>query len=141
MPRKTKKFNELRERPDQNTPERRANVAEYRRAMEDAVALNKLRESRNVTQVDLATELGVSQGNVSRMENRSEIYLSTLRDYIEALGGRLEITAVFDDDRVPVAVGATTEATGEIVAKASNARNNGSGSRTLRTCHTEALKI
>ncbi len=128
MPRKTKKFNELRERPDQNTPERRANVAEYRRAMEDAVALNKLRESRNVTQVDLATELGVSQGNVSRMENRSEIYLSTLRDYIEALGGRLEITAVFDDDRVPVAVGATTEATGEIVAKASNARNNGSGS-------------
>ncbi len=130
MPRKTKKFNELRERPDQNTPERRANVAEYRRAMEDAVALNKLRESRNVTQVDLATELGVSQGNVSRMENRSEIYLSTLRDYIEALGGRLEITAVFDDDRVPVAVGATTEATGEIVAKASNARNNGSGSRT-----------
>ena len=128
MPRKTKNFNELRERPDQNTPERRANVAEYRRAMEDAVALNKLRESRNVTQVDLAAELGVSQGNVSRMENRSEIYLSTLRDYIEALGGRLEITAVFDDDRVPVAVGATTEATGEIVAKANNARNNGSGS-------------
>jgi hypothetical protein len=47
---------------------------------------------------------------------------------IEALGGRLEITAVFDDDRVPVAVGATTEATGEIVAKANNAANNGTGS-------------
>src|SRR5271167_4184827 len=107
MPKKTKNFNELRERPDRNTPERRANVAEYRRAIEDAVALNKLRESRKVTQVDLASELGITQGNVSRMENRSEIYLSSLRSYIEALGGRLEITAVFDDEdqRVPVAVG------------------------------------
>jgi DNA-binding Xre family transcriptional regulator len=85
-----------------------ANVAEYRRATEHAIALGKLRESRNVTQVDLAAELGISQGNVSRMESRSEIYLSTLRSYIEALGGHLEITAVFDDDdRVPVAVGAS----------------------------------
>ena len=41
------------------------------------------------------------------MENRSEIYLSTLRSYIEALGGRLEITAVFGKDRIPVAVGNT----------------------------------
>jgi len=106
MPKKTKSFNELRERADRNNPERRANVAEYRLAMEDAVVLGKLRESRNVTQVDLAAELGITQGNVSRMESRSEIYLSTLRSYIEALGGRLEITAVFDDDRVPVTVGA-----------------------------------
>ena len=44
------------------------------------------------------------QGNVSRLEARSEIYLSTLRSYIEALGGRLEITAVFGEERVPVAV-------------------------------------
>ena len=100
------KFSELRERDSRRDPERVANVAEYRRAMEDAVALAELRRSRNVTQIDLAAELGITQGNVSRMETRSEIYLSTLRSYIEALGGRLEITAVFDDDRVPVAVGA-----------------------------------
>jgi DNA-binding Xre family transcriptional regulator len=105
MPKKTKSFNELRERASRRDPNHAANVAEYRRAMEDAVALAKLRQSRNVTQVDLAAELGITQGNVSRMETRSEIYLSTLRSYIEALGGRLEITAVFDDDRVPVAVG------------------------------------
>jgi DNA-binding Xre family transcriptional regulator len=109
MPRKTKNFNELRERPERNTPERRASVAEYRQAMEDALALGELRESRKVTQVDLAAELGIAQGNVSRMENRSEIYLSTLRSYIEALGGHLEITAVFDDDRIPVAVGLAAE--------------------------------
>jgi transcriptional regulator with XRE-family HTH domain len=74
--------------------------------MEDAVALAELRQSRHITQIDLAAELGITQGNVSRMEKRSEIYLSTLRSYIEALGGHLEITAVFDDERVPVAVGA-----------------------------------
>jgi DNA-binding Xre family transcriptional regulator len=109
MPKKTKNFNELRKRPDRNTPERRANVAEYRRAIEDAIALGKLRESRNVTQVDLAAQLGITQGSVSRMEGRSEIYLSTLRSYIEALGGHLEIAAVFGEDRVPVAIGARNE--------------------------------
>jgi DNA-binding Xre family transcriptional regulator len=99
------KFSELVDRARKDNPNWGANVGEYRLAMEDAVALGKLRESRNVTQVNLAAELGISQGNVSRMESRSEMYLSTLRSYIEALGGRLEITAVFDDDRVPVAVG------------------------------------
>jgi len=72
--------------------------------MEDALALAELRNSRNVTQIQLAAQLGITQGNVSRLEARSEIYLSTLRSYIEALGGRLEITAVFGDERVPVAV-------------------------------------
>jgi transcriptional regulator with XRE-family HTH domain len=72
--------------------------------MEDALALAELRNSRNVTQIQLAAQLGITQGNVSRLEARSEIYLSTLRSYIEALGGHLEITAVFGDERVPVAV-------------------------------------
>jgi hypothetical protein len=49
--------------------------------------------------------LGISQGNVSRLEGRSDVYLSTLRSYIEALGGHLEIAAVFDDQRLPVNVG------------------------------------
>lgn len=54
----------------------------------------------------VAETLGISQGNVSRLEARSDVYLSTLRSYVEALGGRLEIAAVFDDERVVVAVGA-----------------------------------
>jgi len=118
---KTTKFSVLVDRAREKNPDWGANTGEYRRAMEDAVALNKLRESRNVTQVDLAAELGISQGNVSRMENRSEIYLSTLRSYVEALGGHLEIIAVFDDARVPVAVGAgvrTGEAQGGDTAAA-----------------------
>jgi DNA-binding Xre family transcriptional regulator len=105
MPIKTTSFNKLTERAHQRNPNWGANVAEYRRAMEDALALAELRNSRNVTQIELAAQLGITQGNVSRLEARSEIYLSTLRSYIEALGGHLEITAVFDDDRRPIAVG------------------------------------
>ncbi len=103
------KFSELVERTRKNNPDWGANVGEYRRAMEDALALADLRQSRNITQIQLAAQLGITQGNVSRMEGRSEIYLSTLRSYIEALGGHLEIAAVFGDERVPVAVGENSE--------------------------------
>jgi DNA-binding Xre family transcriptional regulator len=104
------KFSELAERARQRDPATwDANVAEYQRAMQDALALAELRHSRNITQIQLAAQLGITQGNVSRMEARSEIYLSTLRSYIEALGGHLEIAAVFGDDRVPVAVGESSE--------------------------------
>jgi DNA-binding Xre family transcriptional regulator len=103
------KFSELVERTRKNNPDWGANVGEYRRAMEDALALADIRQSRNVTQIQLAAQLGITQGNVSRLEGRSEIYLSTLRHYIEALGGHLEIAAVFGEDRVPVAVGPREE--------------------------------
>ena len=43
----------------------------------------------------------------TRLEGRSDIYLSTLRSYIEALGGHLEIAAVFGDERLPMKVGPT----------------------------------
>lgn len=102
---KTKNFNELRERARQRDPDWDGTVAERRRAMEDALALTELRQSRSITQVQLADVLGISQGNVSRLEARSDVYLSTLRSYVEALGGHLEIAAVFPDDRVPVTVG------------------------------------
>ncbi len=101
----TKNFNELRERARARDPDWDANVAERQRAIEDALALAELRQSRHVTQVQLAEQLGISQGNVSRLEARSDVYLSTLRSYVEALGGHLEIAAVFGDERVPVEVG------------------------------------
>jgi hypothetical protein len=55
--------------------------------------------------VDVAGRLGVSQGNVSELERREDLYLSTLREYVEALGGTLELTAVFDDERRAIAIG------------------------------------
>lgn len=102
---KTKNFNELRKRAHDRDPDWNAKVAERRRAMTDALALADLRQARHVTQVQLAGELGISQGNVSRLESRGDVYLSTLRSYVEALGGHLEIAAVFDEQRLPVAVG------------------------------------
>ena len=105
MATKTKNFNELRNRARLADPDWDANVAEIQRAMRDALALADLRESLNVTQVQLAEQLGISQGNVSRVEGRTDVYLSTLRAYIEALGGHLEVVAVFGDHRVSVSVG------------------------------------
>jgi len=106
MTTKTRNFNELREQARHSDPGWDQQVAERQRAMEDALALADLRRSRHVTQVQLAEELGISQGNVSRLEGRSDVYLSTLRSYVQALGGHLEIAAVFDDERYPVAPGA-----------------------------------
>lgn len=111
MATKTRNFNELRERARKSDPEWDAGVAERQRAIEDALALAGLRQSRHVTQVQLAEDLGITQGNVSRLEGRSDIYLSTLRSCVEALGGHLEIAAVFGDERVPVTVGPTAPRT------------------------------
>ena len=98
-------FNELRERARQRDPDWERNVTERHRAIEDALALAELRQARQITQVQLAGALGISQGNVSRLEGRSDVYLSTLRSYVEALGGQLEIAAVFDGERVVMAIG------------------------------------
>ncbi len=105
MATKTKDFDELRKRARRSHPDWDANVAERQHAMKDALALADLRQARHVTQVQLAEQLGISQGNVSRLEGRSDVYLSTLRSYVEALGGHLEIAAVFGKERVAVTVG------------------------------------
>lgn len=84
---------------------READAAAGVRALRDALDLRQLRAGRGITQVSLAARLGKSQGNVSELERREDVYLSSLREYVAALGGRLEVTAVFDDDRVVVDVG------------------------------------
>jgi DNA-binding XRE family transcriptional regulator len=96
---KTKSFDILR-RKVRADPERARRVAEHKRAIMDALALAEAREQRNVTQKDIAEILGVTQANVSRIEREEDVYLSTLRKYVEALGGRLEVSAVFPDKTV-----------------------------------------
>jgi transcriptional regulator with XRE-family HTH domain len=58
----------------------------------DPLPLNHLRESRGWTQATLAGRMGTTQANISRLEHRQDVRLSTLRAYLAALGGRLEIT-------------------------------------------------
>ena len=67
-----------------------------------AMPLDQLRKAQEMTQLQLAEILGVNQGEVSKIEHRSDICVSTLADYIEAMGGRLEIRAVFKDREVRI---------------------------------------
>jgi DNA-binding XRE family transcriptional regulator len=99
-------FKKLRARIDRD-PARRANVARERAAAVAEITahtLAEVRRTRAVTQVELAETLELTQPSVSRIEHQGDLFLSTLRGYIEALGGHLEIAAVFDDVRLPIAV-------------------------------------
>lgn len=70
----------------------------------DDVLLARLRDVRRKTQVQLAETLGISQATVSKIERQSDMYISTLRSYIDALGGRLEISAIFPEGTVRVSL-------------------------------------
>src|ERR1035441_8152216 len=61
------------------------------------MALEELRSAKQLTQADMAEMLGVPQSSVSRIERRADMYLSTLRNYLHAMGGALQIQAVFPD--------------------------------------------
>jgi len=61
------------------------------------LALQGLRKAKHLTQQQMAAMLGVDQGNISRLEKRSDLMISTLLRYIEAMGGELSIIAKFPD--------------------------------------------
>jgi transcriptional regulator with XRE-family HTH domain len=60
-------------------------------------SLKQIRLATNTTQSEIATLLGIGQDSVSRLEKREDMLISTLRQYIEGLGGELEIVAKFPD--------------------------------------------
>ena len=64
--------------------------------------LDEIRKAREMTQIQLSEVLGVHQSEVSKIEDRTDICISTLVEYVEALGGRLEIRAVFPDHEVRI---------------------------------------
>jgi predicted XRE-type DNA-binding protein len=79
--------------------------ARIRQEVIDATAvmtLYQLREARQFTQVNLSKVLQVNQGAVSRMEKRTDMYVSTLRSYIQAMGGQLQIKAIFPEGEVQI---------------------------------------
>ncbi len=65
--------------------------------------LQELRLARGLTQGQLATTLNVRQASISKLERRADLYISTLRSHIEALGGELDIIARFPDGEVRIA--------------------------------------
>jgi transcriptional regulator with XRE-family HTH domain len=75
-------------------------VDAYKRLMDAETRLADLRARRGMSQSAIADALDVSQPNVSRIEREDDLYLSTLARYVVALGGYLEVRAVFDDETV-----------------------------------------
>ena len=64
--------------------------------------LDELRAARNLTQEHLASILHIKQASVSKMERRTDMYIGTLSKFIEAMGGQLEIRAIFPDGSVRI---------------------------------------
>jgi transcriptional regulator with XRE-family HTH domain len=94
-----KSFSTLRKKmPARARARSRALAAKYRAEM----ALDELREARKMTQVHLAKILGVNQAAVSKLERRTDMYVSTLQDFVKALGGELKITARFPEGTVEI---------------------------------------
>jgi len=86
------------------TPEQRARVeARAQELIEEELTLRGLRQAQHLTQERMAVLLGVEQENVSRLERRADLLLSTLSSYVAAMGGRLRLVAEFPNRR-PVTV-------------------------------------
>lgn len=75
----------------------RAKAAVLTNAMERDLSLAELRRARLMTQDQLAADLHVNQASIAKLERRTDMYLSTLRRFVEAMGGELEIVARFPD--------------------------------------------
>ncbi len=72
------------------------------RAMLDEMPLQELRQALALSQVQMARTLGIKQASVSKLERRTDMYIQTLRNYIEAMGGQLEVIAKFPDGEIKI---------------------------------------
>ncbi|MGA7703292.1 MAG: helix-turn-helix domain-containing protein [Solirubrobacteraceae bacterium] len=83
-------------------PEDEPYIQRTREMMRAELRLADLRKHRHASQADVAARLEVSQSNISQLERGDDAKLSTLESYVAALGGKLEVRAVFDDEVVPI---------------------------------------
>ena len=94
-----RKFAELQAKM---SPQARARSDALYEQLVAEMPLHELRQARELSQVKLAQALNVKQAAVSKMEHRTDMYISTLRDYIRAMGGDLDIVARFPDGDVKI---------------------------------------
>jgi transcriptional regulator with XRE-family HTH domain len=87
---------------DKMSAEARARVREKTKVLMAEMPLYELRAARSLTQEKLAEQLHVKQAAVSKLERRTDMYVSTLRAYVRAMGGELEIIARFPDGDVRI---------------------------------------
>jgi transcriptional regulator with XRE-family HTH domain len=94
-----KKFRDLRQAM---SPEAQTEAHEKAVAMKAELPLAELRQARHFSQEQLAAELEVKQPAVAKIEKKADMYISTLRRFIEAMGGQLEIRAHFPEGDVTI---------------------------------------
>ncbi|WP_295436109.1 XRE family transcriptional regulator [uncultured Thiodictyon sp.] len=94
-----KKFAALRA---QLSPQSQIRAEAKAQAMLAEMPLNELRQARGLSQKMLAEVLHVQQPAIAKMEKRTDMYISTLRSHIEAMGGQLEVVARFPDGTVKI---------------------------------------
>ena len=95
----TKKFASLRSAMSQ---EAQAEASRQAHAIITEMPLHELRRARGLSQKMLAEPLRVQQPAIAKLEQRTDMYISTLRSHIEAMGGELEITARFPEGTVKI---------------------------------------
>lgn len=93
------KWEEIRARMN---PERRARNEAATQQMLADMPLQELRRARKLSQQTIAHVMGTSQPEISSLERRADTYVSTLRSYVEAMGGKLDIVARFPDGAVRI---------------------------------------
>ena len=82
------------------SPERKARIEAETKKLREEMTLQELRESLHIQQGELGEMLGIKQAAVSRMEHRNDMYISSLRKAIEAMGGELVLIARFENAEV-----------------------------------------
>ncbi|MDX2042095.1 MAG: helix-turn-helix transcriptional regulator [Acidobacteriota bacterium] len=87
---------------DKLPPEAQAEARARANEMLEEIALQELRKALNLTQEQVAEAMQMNQGVVSKMEHQSDIYVSTLRKFVAALGGHLKLVASFPDKDVVI---------------------------------------
>lgn len=94
-----RKYSELRAKM---APTARAQAEEQTHQILKEMPLQELRQARKMSQQQMAKSLHTNQSNVSRIEKRTDMYISTLRGVIKAMGGDLEVVAKFPDGSVRI---------------------------------------
>ena len=96
-------FTNADERFNTLPPERQGRIMAKAQAMQASIRLAELRKEQNTTQQQLAQKLNVSQSNIAQMEGRGDIQLSSLLQYLHAIGAKLDVQAVLPNGtRVPL---------------------------------------
>ena len=83
-------------------PERQERIRNRTEELLAELPLKELRQARALSQQELAEVLGLNQATISKLERRTDMYLSSLRRFVEAMGGELEISAHFPEGKVRI---------------------------------------